>query len=156
MTTEEITIPKWVRIEEGSTDRFARFAVEPFERGYGTTVGNSMRRVLLASLGGAAVTAIRIEGQKHEFSAIPGVEEDMTDVILNFKSCDLAIKDDTSVIFSFTHKGAGEVTAGEIFSVHMQGQLINRFVTGEHQVAQVSAVNCPCFCGGHVRGWWSQ
>lgn len=116
MTTEEIAIPKWVKIEEGSTDRFARFAVEPFERGYGTTVGNSMRRVLLASLGGAAVTAIRIEGQKHEFSAIPGVEEDMTDVILNFKNCDLAIKDDTSVIFSFTHKGAGEVTAGEVFA----------------------------------------
>lgn len=115
MTTEEIAIPKWVKIEEGSTDRFARFSVEPFERGYGTTIGNSMRRVLLASLSGAAVTAIRIEGQKHEFSAIPGVEEDMTDVILNFKNCDLVIKDDTSVIFSFTHKGAGEVTAGEIF-----------------------------------------
>ena len=118
MITDEFVIPKWVKIEEGSTDKFARFAVEPFERGYGTTVGNSMRRALLASLSGAAVTALRMEGIQHEFSAIPGVEEDMTNVVLNMKRSDLSLIDDDSYIFSFAHKGAGEVTAGDVFGGH--------------------------------------
>ncbi len=62
MIAKDFVIPKWVKIEDGATDCFARFNVEPFERGYGTTVGNALRRVLLASLKGSAVTAIRIEG----------------------------------------------------------------------------------------------
>lgn len=115
MIAEEFVIPQWVKIEEGSNDRFARFTVEPFERGYGTTVGNSMRRVLLASLSGAAVTAVRIENIQHEFSAIPGVEEDMTDIVLNFKLCDLSLKESESYIFSHKWKGKGSVTAGEVF-----------------------------------------
>lgn len=115
MISEEFVIPQWVRIEDGATPSYAKFAVEPFERGYGTTVGNSMRRVLLASLNGAAVTAMRVEGIQHEFSAIPGIHEDMTDIVLNFKRCNLSLTDEKAVIFSFTHKGEGEVTAGEIF-----------------------------------------
>ena len=115
MIAEDFVIPKWVKIEDGATDTYARFLVEPFERGYGTTVGNSMRRVLLASLTGAAVTAVRLEGIDHEFSAIPGVEEDVTDVVLNFKQCHLGITEGDSVIFSFKHSGAGDVTAGDVF-----------------------------------------
>jgi len=115
MLAEDFVIPKWVKIDEGSTDKFARFIVEPFERGYGTTVGNSLRRVLLASLSGAAVTAVRVEGVQHEFSAIPGVEEDMTDVILNFKKCDLSLKEGESLIFSYSYTGRGDCTAGDVF-----------------------------------------
>lgn len=115
MITDEFVIPKWVKIEEGSSEKYARFSVEPFERGYGTTVGNSMRRVLLASLSGAAVTAVRVENIQHEFSAIPGIEEDMTDIVLNFKKCDLTLKEVDSFIFSFKFSGKGEATAGNVF-----------------------------------------
>lgn len=115
MIARDFVIPKGVRVDDGATDRFARFVVEPFERGYGTTVGNSLRRVLLASLEGAAVTAIRFEGVQHEFSAIPGVKEDVTDIVLNLKKCQLRFNREEPIIFSFAHKGAGEVTAGDIF-----------------------------------------
>ncbi|MDK1020289.1 MAG: DNA-directed RNA polymerase subunit alpha [Candidatus Hydrogenedentes bacterium] len=116
MISDEFVIPKWVKIEEGSNEKYARFSIEPFERGYGTTVGNSMRRVLLASLSGAAVTAIRVENIQHEFSAVPGIEEDMTDVVLNFKKCDLSLKNVDSFIFSFNISGKGEATAGDAFA----------------------------------------
>ena len=115
MIAKEFVTPKWVKIEDGATDRYARFTVEPFERGYGTTIGNSLRRVLLASLDGSAVTAIRIENIQHEFSAIPGVKEDVTEVVLNFKQCQLRLNREEPIIFSFSHKGAGEVTAGVVF-----------------------------------------
>lgn len=116
MITQDFVIPKWIKIEEGSNARYAKFSVEPFERGYGTTVGNSMRRVLLASLTGAAVTAIRVEEIQHEFSAIPGVEEDMTNVVLNFKKCELSLKEVESSIFSFSFSGKGVGTAGDVFA----------------------------------------
>lgn len=115
MIATDFVIPKWVKVEEGATERYARFAVEPFERGYGTTIGNSLRRVLLASLGGSAVTAIRIDGIHHEFSAIPGVKEDVTDVVLNLKRAQIRLNREEALIFSFHHKGEGEVTVGELF-----------------------------------------
>ncbi len=125
MIAEEFVIPKWVKMEDGATSTFARFSIEPFERGYGTTVGNSIRRVLLASLSGAAVTAIRIENIAHEFAAIPGVQEDVADVVLNFKKCHLYLKEDKSLIFSFSYKGQGEVTAGEIFAAEPKVECYN-------------------------------
>ena len=85
MIANDFTIPQYVKFDEDATDRHARITVEPFERGYGTTVGNALRRVLLSSLEGSAVTAIRIDGVSHEFSAIPGVHEDVTNVVLNLK-----------------------------------------------------------------------
>lgn len=115
MIAEDFEKPQFVKIEDGATDKFARFAVEPFERGYGTTVGNALRRVLLASLSGAAVTAVRLEGIQHEFAGIPGVKEDMADVILNLKRCHLRLRGEPSVIFAFAHSGDGEVTAGQMF-----------------------------------------
>ena len=70
---------------ETLTERYGMFTAQPFERGFGTTIGNSLRRVLLSSIEGAAITAVRIEGVEHEFSPIPGVVEDATDIILNLK-----------------------------------------------------------------------
>jgi DNA-directed RNA polymerase subunit alpha len=70
---------------EGATDKYAQFSAQPFERGFGTTIGNALRRVLLSSIEGAAITAVKIEGVLHEFSSIPGVVEDATDIILNLK-----------------------------------------------------------------------
>src|SRR6059036_2939724 len=70
---------------ETSTHRYGKFYAQPFERGFGTTIGNSLRRALLSSVEGAAITAVRIEGVLHEFSSIPGVVEDATDIILNLK-----------------------------------------------------------------------
>ncbi|HOD50936.1 MAG TPA: DNA-directed RNA polymerase subunit alpha [Candidatus Hydrogenedentes bacterium] len=118
MIAKDFVTPKFVKAEEGASKHYARFNVEPFERGYGTTVGNSLRRVLLASLEGSAVTAIRIEGIHHEFSAIPGVTEDATDVVLNFKKCHLRLNREEPIIFSFKHKGSGVVTAAEVFQKH--------------------------------------
>lgn len=115
MIAHDFVIPKFVKIDDGATGQYARYTVEAFERGYGTTIGNSLRRVLLASLEGSAVTAIRIEGIQHEFSAIPGVKEDVTDVVLNFKKSQLRLNRQEPIIFTFKHKGQGEVTAGEVF-----------------------------------------
>ena len=76
---------------ENTTDRYAQFSAQPFERGFGTTIGNALRRVLLSSIEGAALTAVKIEGVLHEFSSIPGVVEDATDVILNLKQIPLKL-----------------------------------------------------------------
>ena len=116
MIDKEFTIPKYVKIEEGSTDHYGRIVVEPFERGYGTTVGNALRRVLLSSLEGSAVTAIRIEAINHEFSAIPGFKEDLTDVVLNLKKCKIRLNTTEPLIFSFSSRGQGEITAGTVFA----------------------------------------
>lgn len=116
MIAEDFVTPTFVKAEEGATNDYARFVVEPFERGYGTTVGNALRRVLLASLEGSAVTAIRIEGVQHEFSAIPGVQEDVTDIVLRLKQCQLHLERREPLIFDFKHTGEGEVTAGQLFA----------------------------------------
>ncbi len=80
--------PKKLQVEaELSTNTYGKFSAEPFERGFGTTLGNSLRRVILSSLQGAAITSVKIKGVLHEFSAIPGVTEDVTDIILNLKGC---------------------------------------------------------------------
>src|SRR5205814_7006430 len=76
---------------ETLTDRFGRFYAQPFERGFGTTIGNALRRVLLSSIEGAAITAVKIDGVLHEFSPIPGVVEDATDIILNLKQIPLKL-----------------------------------------------------------------
>ena len=87
--------PKRLEFErETLTDRFGRFYAQPFERGFGTTVGNAMRRVLLSSIEGAAVTAVKIEGVLHEFSPIQGVVEDATDIILNLKQIPIKVHSD--------------------------------------------------------------
>src|SRR5687767_14837260 len=99
---------------ETLTDRFGRFSAQPFERGFGTTVGNALRRVLLSSIEGAAVTAVKIDGVLHEFSPIPGVVEDATDIILNLKQVPLKMHVDSTKTLYLRIDKAGEVKAGDI------------------------------------------
>jgi DNA-directed RNA polymerase subunit alpha len=107
--------PKRLEFErETSTERFGRFYAQPFERGFGTTIGNTLRRVLLSSIEGAAVTAVKIDGVQHEFSPIPGVVEDATDIILNLKQVPLMLHtDETKTLYIRVDK-AGEVRARDI------------------------------------------
>ena len=97
-----------------STDRYCRFFIEPFERGFGTTVGNSLRRVLLSSLEGSAVTSIRIAGVDHEFTSIAGVMEDATDIVLNVKSLVIQLQGDGPKTMKVSANKAGAVTAAKI------------------------------------------
>ncbi|MGL4484712.1 MAG: DNA-directed RNA polymerase subunit alpha [Anaerovoracaceae bacterium] len=96
-------------------ENYGEFIIEPLERGYGTTLGNSLRRVLLSSLPGAAITSIKIDGILHEFSTIPGVKEDVTEIILNLKRLAIRITDDEETKRVIVNSvGAGEVTASDI------------------------------------------
>lgn len=103
-----------VRDEAVSTDSYARFTIEPFEHGYGTTIGNSLRRILLSSLEGAAVTSVKIAKVSHEFTTIPGVLEDVTDIILNVKGIVLRMTGEGSRTMTVSRDTAGEVRAGDI------------------------------------------
>ncbi len=107
--------PKRLDLErETLTDRFGRFYAQPFERGFGTTIGNAMRRVLLSSIEGAAITAVKIDGVLHEFSPIPGVVEDATDIILNLKQIPLKMHVDYTKTVYLRVEKAGEVKAKDI------------------------------------------
>ncbi len=107
--------PKRLEFErETLTDRFGRFYAQPFERGFGTTVGNAMRRVLLSSIEGAAVTAVKIEGVQHEFSPIQGVVEDATDIILNLKQVPLKLHTDQPKTLIVRVTKPGDVRARDI------------------------------------------
>jgi DNA-directed RNA polymerase subunit alpha len=107
--------PKRLEFErETLTDRFGRFYAQPFERGFGTTIGNALRRVLLSSIEGAAVTAVKIDGVLHEFSPIPGVVEDATDIILNLKQVPLKMHVDATKTLYLRVDKAGEVRARDI------------------------------------------
>jgi DNA-directed RNA polymerase subunit alpha len=107
--------PKRLEFErETLTDRFGRFYAQPFERGFGTTIGNALRRVLLSSIEGAAVTAVKIDGVLHEFSPIPGVVEDATDIILNLKQIPLKMHVDATKTLYLRVEKAGEVKARDI------------------------------------------
>src|ERR1700692_2006919 len=99
---------------ETLTDRYGQFTAQPFQRGFGTTIGNSLRRVLLSSIEGAAITAVKIEGVDHEFSPIPGVVEDATDIILNLKQIPFKILSDGVKIARLRLDRAGEVFSGQI------------------------------------------
>ncbi|MFZ5754005.1 MAG: DNA-directed RNA polymerase subunit alpha [Bacillota bacterium] len=110
----EIEKPKIECVEINDSKSYAKFVVEPLERGYGITLGNSLRRILLSSLPGAAVTSIKIEGVLHEFSTVPGVVEDVTDIILNLKSLSLKVHGDELQVIRIDAKGPGEVLASDI------------------------------------------
>ena len=110
----EIEKPKIETVEIDSSSKFGKFVVEPLERGYGTTLGNSLRRILLSSLPGAAVTSIQIDGVLHEFSTVDGVEEDVASIILNIKKLALKIYSDEEKVIEIDVKGDGTVTAADI------------------------------------------
>ena len=99
---------------ETLSDTHGHFYAQPFERGFGTTIGNAMRRVLLSSIEGAAITAVKIDGVLHEFSSIPGVVEDTTDLILNLKQVPLKLNVDHPETITLRAEGAGEIKAGDI------------------------------------------
>ena len=110
----EIENPRIECIETPTDDSYGKYVIEPLERGYGTTLGNSLRRVLLSSLPGTAVTSIRISGIQHEFSAIPGVKEDVTEIVLNIKRIIARLHSDEPKTVYIEASGEGEVTAGDI------------------------------------------
>lgn len=112
----EIEKPNITLIEKSDDNTYGKIVVEPLERGYGTTIGNSLRRILLSSLPGAAVTSINIQGVLHEFSTIPGVREDVTEIILNIKNLAAKMNVPGPVQLLIDAKGPKEVTAADIIT----------------------------------------
>ena len=112
----EFLTPRVIKVDEASNTR-ATVTLEPLERGFGHTLGNALRRVLLSSLQGAAVTAVQIDGVLHEFSSIPGVREDVTDIILNIKELAIRMEGEGPKRMVVRKEGAGQVTAGDIQTV---------------------------------------
>lgn len=110
----EIEKPKIECVQSTEDNTFGKFVVEPLERGYGITLGNSLRRILLSSLPGVAVTSIKIDGVLHEFSTVPGVVEDVTEIILNIKNLSMKLYSDGPKIVYIDADGEGPVTAGDI------------------------------------------
>jgi len=127
--------PKALEVEQDSlTSTYGKFVAEPFERGFGLTVGNSLRRILLSSLQGSAITAVHIEGANHEFTMVPDVVEDVTEIILNLKGVLLRVDSQDPQEITISKKGAGIITAGDI--------LVNDKVTilnPEHHIATLCA-----------------
>ena len=103
-------------LEVNDIENYAKFVCEPLERGYGMTIGNSLRRILLSSLPGAAITSVKIEGVVHEFSTIPNVVEDVPEIIVNLKSVRLRMHENEEKTIKIDFKGEGEVTAGDIIT----------------------------------------
>jgi DNA-directed RNA polymerase subunit alpha len=114
MKWKNLTMPKQVVADPGNTTGYGKFVIEPLERGFGITLGNSLRRVLLSSLQGAAITAVRIEGVLHEFSTLPGVIEDVTEIILNLKQVRLKLHGDGPKKGVFEVSGKREVKASDM------------------------------------------
>lgn len=127
----EIEKPRVERLE--SDENYGRYEISPLERGYGTTLGNSLRRILLSSLPGAALTSVKVEGVKHEFSSIPGVVEDMTDLILNLKEVVVKFSGEEKTTIRLEAEGEGEITAGD-FITSGDVQIINK----DHHIATLS------------------
>ncbi|MDE0396982.1 MAG: DNA-directed RNA polymerase subunit alpha [Candidatus Poribacteria bacterium] len=115
MIRSELEMPERLRTDtESLRPDYAKYTAEPFERGFGTTLGNSLRRVLLSSIKGAAITAVQIEQVKHEYATIPGVLEDVVQIILNLKEVRLNIATDDPLRLTLNAEGSGEVTAADI------------------------------------------
>jgi DNA-directed RNA polymerase subunit alpha len=127
---QELKKPNTLDVKAGGTSAKKVFVAEPLERGFGLTLGNALRRVLLSSLQGAAVTAIKIDGALHEFSSLPGVREDVTDIVLNVKQIVVKMQGDQVKRLALSASGPGEVTAGQIA------------VSGDIEIANPDLVIC--------------
>ena len=137
---QELIKPNKLQVSAGDDPkRVATVVAEPLERGFGTTLGNSLRRVLLSSLQGAAVTSVQIDGVLHEFSSIPGVREDVTDIVLNIKTIALRSQTDTPKRMTLRKTGPGLVTAGDIGAV------------GDIQILNPDLVICTLDDGAEIR-----
>ncbi|WFA07629.1 DNA-directed RNA polymerase subunit alpha [Tissierella sp. Yu-01] len=129
----EIEKPRIEILELSEDNSYGKFVVEPLERGYGTTLGNSLRRVLLSSLPGAAVSSIKIQGVLHEFSTIPGVLEDVPEIILNIKGIAAKMYSDEPVTLLIDIEGPKDVTAGDIIT-GLDVEIVNK----DHHIATVN------------------
>ncbi len=137
---KELARPEKLQVEPGSDSKHtATMVASPLERGFGTTLGNSLRRVLLSSLQGAAVTAVHIDGVLHEFSSIPGVREDVTDIVLNIKTIAIRMQGDVSKRLTLRKTGPGAVTAGDIGT------------TGDIQILNPELILCTLDEGAEIR-----
>jgi DNA-directed RNA polymerase subunit alpha len=122
----ELIRPRRLEVEENSlTSTYGRFYCEPLERGFGTTLGNALRRVLLSSLQGAAITSIRIDGVLHEFSTIPGVMEDVAAVVLNLKDVRVRMNSEGPKVVRVKKSGQGILTAGDLVSADQTVEIMN-------------------------------
>lgn len=119
---------------EDANPRYGKFVAGPLERGYGTTIGNSLRRILLSSLPGAAITSARLDGVRHEFSTVPGCVEDVTEIILNLKEVVLDLGDKEQATLRLDVKGPVDVTAGMI-----TGELGTRVINADHHICSLNA-----------------
>jgi DNA-directed RNA polymerase subunit alpha len=115
MAEQPLEMPKWVQVETDASENYGKFIAEPFERGFGTTVGNSLRRILLSSIRGAAITSVRIDGAQHEYSTIKGVKEDISEIILNLKQVELRLHGEEAKQVEYTASGPRKVSAGKLF-----------------------------------------
>jgi DNA-directed RNA polymerase subunit alpha len=126
MSTGTIQMPEKIQVDESTRSvTFARFIVQPLEKGFGVTIGNAMRRVLLSSLPGYAITAIRVEGVQHEFSAIPGVVEDVPDIILNLKQVRMRMINKKTNKVLIPLKGPKTFTAADIQTASPDVEILN-------------------------------
>ncbi len=115
MDAKNFQMPRFVQIDEESlSDNYGLFSVQPLERGFGATIGNALRRVLLSSIEGAAVKAVKIEGIQHEFTVVEGVEEDVTEIVLNLKEICLRVHTDADKLLYVKKEGPGELVAGDL------------------------------------------
>ena len=124
MKWKNLNMPKQLVPDAGNNDGYGKFVIEPLERGFGVTLGNALRRVLLSSLQGAAITAVRMDGVLHEFSTLPGVIEDVTEIILNLKQVRLKLHGDGPKKGTFEVRGRGEVRAGNL-QVDAEVEILN-------------------------------
>lgn len=140
MTSSDIMFMNWQamikpkKVEVDSTPSYGKFVCEPLERGFGITIGNSLRRIILSSLHGAAIVTVKFESVMHEFTTIPGVLEDITEIILNLKEVRLRMAGTKPRTISIDVKGKGTVTAGDIVSDDGKVEVLN----GDHHIATLS------------------
>ena len=133
MSTNTLLLPESLVVEE-CTDTYGRFILQPLERGYGVTIGNSFRRVLLSSLPGTAIVAVKIAGVEHEFSTIKGVSEDIYNIILNLKGVRFKQVEQSSGVILVRKRGAGEFTAADIANATAEYTVLNQ----DHHIATLS------------------
>lgn len=131
---ENIFLPSKIDFSEGSTQHEATLTIEPLFHGYGTTIGNALRRVLLNSLPGAAITAVKIKGASHEFMALDGVMEDVLEITLNLKQLRMKVHTDEPVKLTLSKKGSGSVTAAD-FDKNADVEIVNP----DLHIAEISA-----------------
>jgi DNA-directed RNA polymerase subunit alpha len=131
---QDLIRPRRIEVEDNLSDTYGRFECAPLERGFGLTLGNALRRILLSSLRGAAITSVRIGNVMHEFTTVPGVLEDVTDLVLNLKEVRLRMNAEGPKELTIQKQGPGNVTAADFVSADQTVEVLNR----DHHIATLS------------------